>query len=276
MNRSLVAGLVLVVLLAGCSAPADSTPSSTLTPVDVPETPDRSDRLASGEFAPGVDDSGVTDPGRLARAHADVLSRSSYTVNQTLSQTYANGTVKSKYVTDARFASAPGTFTANATQTDRFDGTHTTRYVERFADGERVYERVTEADETRYGIVRTGDGRPRDPLAMYPRNLTNSQAIARLFRLVETNTTDRWVENGTRYVRVQSRQEPPLSDLPPLQNVTIQATVAESGLVTSYRVEYDVARDDTAVHVVVAVTYDDVGETAVRPPMWLDRVNATD
>lgn len=271
MNRWLAVGLVLV-LLAGCNAPASSTPAPTLTPVPLPEATASSDRLAAGELAPGVDPSGVTDAGRLARAHGTVLATNGYTVNQTLGQTYRNGTVESRYVTRARFAAGAEGFRANLTQTDRVDGTLSTRYVERFADGQRVYEAVTSVTDRRYRVVRGPDGAPRSPVAFYPTNFTNEPAIARLFTLVETTTTDRWVENGTRYVRVASDRP---ATLPPLRNVTLEATVAETGLVTDYRVTYDIDRRGAVVHVVVAVTYTDVGETTVRPPGWLDRVNAT-
>lgn len=270
MHRSLVAALSLLVLLAGCNAPVSDGPASTVTPAPVPPSNASDDRLAPGELAPGVESSGVTDATRLAAAHADVLGASGYTVNQTLGQTYANGTVESRYVTRAAFASTAGRFTATLTQTDRSADGRSTRTVERFADGRRVYEATTEANETRYRVVRGPDGAPRPPETFYPTNFTNEPAIARLFTLVETATTDRWVENGTQYVRVESRGR---SSVPPLRNVTLEATVAETGLVTDYRVEYDVVRGGAAVHVVVAVSYTAVGETTVERPGWLDRVS---
>lgn len=272
MNRSLAVGLVLVVLVAGCNAPVSSTPTSTVTPVPLPASNASDDRVAPGELAPGVEASGVTDAGRLARAHASVLATRGYTVDQTLARTHPNGTVESRYVTRAQFAAGSGRFRASLTQTDRVDGRLSTRRVERFADGTQVYEAATDANATRYRVVRAPDGTLRSPAAIYPTNLTNDPAIARLFTLVETDTTDQWVENGTRYLRVES---PGSADLPPLRNVSLVATVTESGLVTDYRVEYDVRRNGVRVHVVVAVTYTDVGDTTVRAPDWIDRVNAT-
>lgn len=278
MTRSLAAALALAVLLAGCNAPVDSTPGSTLSPAPVPEKPASHDR-PSGELAPGVGPTGVTDAARLASAHAETLAGAGYTVNQTLSQTYTNGTVESRYVTHARFAPDAARFTTNLTQTDRFGGDGlSTRHIERFADGERVYEVVTERTTARYRVIRGPEGVPRPPSAFYPSNFTNERAIARLFTLVETTTTDRWTEDGTRYVRVASPREAPFPSLPPLQNVTLVATVTGSGLVTDYRVEYDVIRSGDVVHVVVAVEYTAVGETTVHRPDWVDRVpggNAT-
>lgn len=272
MYRSLVVGLTLLVLAAGCNAPVESTPESTLTPVAVPEA--ENEQVAPGELAPGVDSTGVTDAGRLAAAHADVLAGTTYSVNQTLAQTYRNGTVEARYVTRARFAT-DGRFVATLTQADRREGTLSVRRVERFSDGTRLYEADTEANETHYSVAPGTDGVPRSPGSAYPDNLTNSRAIAQLFSLVEANTTDQWVENGTRYYHLESRQQPPLADLPPLQNVTLTATVAETGLVTGYRVEYDVVRGGAVVHVLVAVDYRAVAETTVAPPAWLNRVNAT-
>lgn len=272
MNRSLAVWLVLAAVLAGCNAPASSDPASTLTPAPVPASNATADRLAAGELAPGVEASGVTDATRLAAAHADVLAASGYAVNQTLTQTYANGTVESRYVTRATFAAVPGRFGATLTQTDRGEDGLSTRTVERFADGRRVYEAVFEGNETRYRVIRSSDGTPKPPTAFYPTNFTNEPAVARLFTLVATETTDRWVENGTRYVRVASGER---ATVPPLRNVSLAATVAETGLVTDYHVQYDVVRGGVTVHVDVAVSYTDVGETTVRPPEWLDRVNAS-
>lgn len=272
MNRALVVWLVLAAVLAGCNAPASSDPGSTLTPAPVPASDASADRLATGELAPGVEPSGVTDATRLAAAHADVLAASGYTVNQTLTQTYANGTVESRYVTRATFGTAPGRFEATLTQTDRGEDGLSTRTVERFADGTRVYEAVTEATGTRYRVIRGPDGSPRDPGTFYPTNFTNEPAVARLFTLVATEPTDRWVEDGTQYLRVESQAR---ATVPPLRNVTLEATVAETGVVRDYRVEYDVVRGGTLVHVTVAVSYADVGEATVERPGWLDRVNAS-
>lgn len=266
--------MVVAVLLAGCNAPVGGTPEPALSPAPVPDDTGN-DRLASGELAPGIDGSGVRDADRLADAHAAVLADSSYAVTQTISRTGPDGSLQSRYVTTARYAATPGRYRVALAQTERADGGLATREVVRYADGERVYEAVTGDDATRYGPVRGPDGEPISPGAIYPGNFTNRRAIGRLFALVRTTTTGTRVVNGTRVVELASTTTPPGSDVPPLRNVTLAATVTESGLVREYRIAYDVVRDDRPVHVVVAVEYRGVGTTAVAAPPWFDRASAS-
>lgn len=266
MSRALAVAVLLV--LAGCNAPgADPTPAASVTPAPVPDDP--TTPTPSGQLAPGVGAEAV-NAGRLASAHERTLSRSSYTVNQTQRQTFANGTVRSRYVTVARFAAAPGRFAVTLRQTDRRDGRPVTRSVRRFGDGERTYEAVTENGTTTYGQLRWPDGSLRDPRRVYPGNLTNARSIARLFSLVEMRPVDR-SENGT--VRLRSRTN---VSLPPLSNVSVTAVVSRRGVVRSYRVTYRTVRAGEPVATTVAVSYSRVGTTTVERPGWVSEArNAT-
>ena len=267
MLRALAVAALLVV--AGCNVPAsDPAPdTATVTPAPVPES------TATGPevFAPGVTGDGVTTPTRLARAHARTLEATSYTVNQTLVQRFDNGTLRSRYVTHARFAPEQGRFRASLQQVDREEGDRVRRRTRRFGDGERAYVANTEANDTTYRLLRYPDGEPRPPSSVYVRNLTNSGTIERLFTLVDTRTVGTFTENGTRYARVRS-SEP--AALPPLQNVTLVATISERGVVAQYRVEYDVVRTGR-VEATIVVSYTDLGTTTVDRPAWVDRVNET-
>ena len=269
MYRALAVAVLLVV--AGCNAPTgdSSTDAATVTPVAVPET--TATPRHPGRLAPGVTDEGVVDPGRLVRTHEARLSATTYTVNQTLVRRDDNGTVRSRYVTRARFAAEPGRFRAVVRQADRENGTLVVRYDERFGDGDRAYAAEDTGNGTEYRLMRYPGGGPRDPEGVYFRNLTNRDAIGRLFTLADTEPVGTFTEDGTRFVRLRS---PEPTAIPPLRNVTLTATVSERGVVRSYRVEYDVTRDG-AVATTVAVSYTGVGTTTVERPAWVDRVNAT-
>lgn len=222
-----------------------------------------------GQLAPGVRTDGVNG-GRLAEAHTRALANTSYTVNQTLVQRYSNGTLRSRYVTVARFTATPGRFTATLNQTDRRDGQLVERTVRRYGDGDDAYAAITERNTTRYQRLRWPDGEPRDPRQVYPENLTNTRSIARVFTLVETRVVDTVEVNGTRYARLNSVGN---ASLPPLANVSVTALVSERGVLRSYRVTYDVSRSEGSVQATVAVSYTRVGETTVSEPAWLARVD---
>lgn len=238
-----------------------------MTPVAVPS--DEATATPDVPFAPGVRDDGV-DGERLAGPHARALANTSYAVNQTLVQRYANGTLRSRYVTVARFTETPGRFAATLRQTDRRDGRLVERIVRRYGDGDDAYAAITEKNTTRYRRLRWPDGERRDPRQVYPENLTNAQSIARVFTLVETGVVDTVEVNGTRYARLESTSN---ATLPPLSNVSVTALVSERGVIRSYRVTYDVSRSEGSVRATVAVSYTRVGETTVTEPSWLDRVD---
>lgn len=266
-----VLAVAALLVLAGCNAPTGpagpSTETRTVTPVPVPSA--EATTTPDGQFVPGVRDDGV-DGGRLAEGHALALANTSYTVNQTLVQRYANGSLRSRYVTVARFTETPGRFDATLRQADRRDGRLVERTVRRYGDGDAAYVAITEENTTRYQRLRWPDGEPRDPQRVYPENLTNARSIARVFTLVETRMVDTVEVNGTRYARLESAEN---ATLPPLANVSVTALVSERGVLRSYRVTYDVSRREGGVRATVAVSYTRVGETTVTEPSWLDRVD---
>lgn len=268
-RTSLAVALASLVVLAGCGTSAPDTDESTLTPAPVPEAGRPTATAGSGELAPGLRETGVVDPGRLVAAHAATLATTSFTVRQSVVRRYPNRTVASRYETVVRLSADKRRFHYVLRQANRRDGRlHETR-IERFSTGEHVFERVRQDGATRYDRVRAPGVR-----AFLPANASNRRALERLLDRVDTTVTGRLVRNGATLYRVGI--ENGRTDAPPLENVSLTALVAESGLVSEYRVEYDVTHGGVRHHVVVEVAYTRLGETTVERPAWVDDAsNAT-
>lgn len=263
--RSLVVALLLV--LAGCGSLASPTPdpeTATVTPAPVPGgTPPPS----AETLAPGLDEGGVFDAGRLAAAHADALAGRSFTLVRTDSR-YVDGSLVQRDRSVLRYAAGGERFRYDLQQTDRREGANQTARIERYADGEQVYVAVTSGNRTRYELLRASDGSAYAPTRVFPANATNERGLARLFVLIDTEVVgERTVDGRTVYrLRTVGSQS-----VPPLRNITFVANVSETGQVRSYRLEYDVVRSGQSVHVVASTTYRALDETTVKEPPWLAR-----
>lgn len=256
--------LAALLALGGCNAPFGAgTPSdATLTPVAVP-----SDAEATGpeELAPGLTRAGVADPTRLGAAHARILSNASYTVHRNVTRRDEDGTLA--FGTDVVLRRAA--FGDRFRYILAFRG-RDRRVVERYADGERIYERERAANETTYALVGAADG-PLDPRDASFGALTNRRGVVDLFTRFRFEVTGRIERGGTTHYRLAT---PEPRDLPPLRNVTVRALVSERGLVREYSVSYLVVRDDAATRVDVTVRFSDLGTTAVAEPAWYDDARA--
>jgi hypothetical protein len=233
-----------------------------VTPAPVPEATPTNEGLA-----PGLEVTGVFDAGRLAAAHADALAGRSFTFIR-VDARYTDGELRQRDRSVLRYAADGERFRYDLRQTDRSEGADTTSRIRRYADGTRVYQAVTRANETSYDVLRTAGGSTSDPARVFPSNATNERGLARLFVLVDTEVTGERVAGGTRVYRVAT---PAPQSVPPLRNITLVANVTETGLVRDYRLRYDVVRSGRQVEVVVRTTYRDVGETTVTEPVWLER-----
>lgn len=244
--------LVAFVVTAGCNGPlagVDRGDTPTLTPAPVPGDPTPTPR--SGELAPGLENDGVVDAARLVGAHTEALTDTSYTARLSTRRAAPNGTVQERYDRVVRVASR-----------DRFryvltaETADVERRTDRWRGGDRAYEAVTENGTTTY--------RSLDALSVP--TLLSRQGLVRLFRVLPSQVTDARRSNGTTVYRVVGGP----SDLPPLSNVTYEVNVTERGLITSYRVTYEVDAENRRREVTVEATVSRVGATTVDRPEWYD------
>lgn len=271
VHRAPAVLLVVLLATAGCSAPlgpaTEAPDRSTLTPVSVPETTERT--AVASEVAPGVTADGVRSPDRLGTAHARVLAGTSYTANRTVIRRDREGAVVGRTRTVVRVSADPGRFRY---ELELREGER--RRVERYGDGERVYERETTTNGTRAAVVRGPDGEPLDPRTVSFGDASNRRGIVQLFVRFPFQVTDSVMRNGTTYYRLAT-SEP--RALPPARNITATALVSERGLVRNYTITYRVQRGEQPTTVRVESRFTDVGATTVEPPAWYPAApNGTD
>ena len=276
MSRApLATAVVALVVLAGCGsavAPApDGTPTRTVTPapVPVPQQTEAPQSRRPSELAPGLSAEGVFDPVRLADAHAAALSNASFTAVRKERRRYANGSLRSRYRSAVRVSAGGDRFRYELNQTDLRDGRTSEQRLARYSDGSTVYVATTRGGKTTYSVV-GGSETPAEPSTVLPGNATARFGVLRLFGSLRFDVLDRRTVDGRTVYRVGVENDS--RTLGGLRNVTMNATVREDGLVTAYRLGYDV--DD--IRVAVVVEFRRVGETRVTPPEWLPAArNAT-
>ncbi|MEF8842744.1 MAG: hypothetical protein V5A62_14160 [Haloarculaceae archaeon] len=256
--------IVALVLLAGCGstvAPApDGTPTGTVTPAPVPrETPTP---RGPPVLAPGLSEEGVFDPVRLADAHAATLSNTSFTAVREERRRYENGSFRSAYRSVVRVAARGDRFRYELNQTDVREGARHEQRLARYSDGSVVYVATTRGGRTTYSVV-GGTDAPADPSTVLPGNATARFGVLRLFGSLRFDPVDRRTVDGRTVYRLTV--ENGSQTLGGLRDVTMNATVREDGIVTAYRLAYDVSD----VRVTVDVEFRRIGDTRVTSPAWL-------
>lgn len=264
--------VVLLVVLAGCGGAGPSggdTPTGTVTPAPVPDD-GAVDRSRPDRLAPGLAADGVFDAGRLARAHGDRLAGRPFTRSRTDTRR-VNGSLRQRDETTLMYAAGGDRFRYRLNQTtQRAEGVERSE-IDRYADGTRVLVASRDANGTEYEVLAGPNGDAYTPAQVFPRNATGEASLARLFRLVDVTVTDRRTVDGRRHYRVET---PARQDIPPLRNISLVATVTESGLIRDYRLSYDITRGEQRVRIVVTVAYDRLDRTTVEPPPWLPEAKA--
>jgi hypothetical protein len=262
--RGTAVTLAALVLFAGCGSVAspgeDATPTRTITPVPVPqETPTP---RGPAVLAPGLSVEGVFDATELADAHAATLSATSFTAVREERRHRADGSLVSRYRSVVRMSAADNRFRYALNQTDVRDGRSRNQSLARYADGSRVYVATTRGGETIYSVLGDPD-EPTDPSTVFRENATARVGVVRLFGSLRLDVVDRrTVDDRTVYrVTVENGSQ----RLGTLRNVSLNATIREDGLVTAYRLSYEIGE----LRVAVAVDFRDVGGTEVTPPAWL-------
>lgn len=271
------AAVVVLLLIAGCSAaPAlDDTDSATptVTPVDVP---------ADYAYAPGVTTDGVTDPATLAAAHERAIDGTSFRLTANRTVRYANGTLREQLRVDVALTE-DRTYRASAATRGPAapvflgrppaNGTY-------WSDGSVYVRKLTRDGETTYNefdVPGSGAGTWRYWTRTVPfggEQATPGGFYASLFAAVPTRVTGentsgsfvtyRLVDDGPPVDRFQD-------EVTDVRNVRLVASVRGDGLVTALSLRYDGTVDGATVRVVRTVRYGGVGSTTVARPSWFEK-----
>lgn len=268
----LAVSLCLLLLLAGCNGPVDTseTPASTVTPAPIPD---------DTTLAPGLTQAGIESPSQVADAHADTIDDRSYTLTATRTVSYANGTVRSGLRVEVALAE-DRSYLAEASTTGRagpeFLGMPPANATF-WSNGSTYARRLARDDTVRYNTFEpvAGAGTWQYWAHTVPfggRDGSPRAFLAHTFESVPTRTVGQTTGNGERIYRVIGTMATgPLGTVTTPRDIHLTANVAESGLVTSLSIRYEGRIDGEPVTVRRTVEYERVGETSVDRPAWLGR-----
>lgn len=250
----------------------ESAPTETATPASTETTvPDSGGAIGLVQWPPGLNATGIADPGRLAQAHSRRLADTSYTYRQVERIEAANGTVLSRTTLviavndETRLVSIERANPASEQPQARTIWFNETIIVEREQWGnDTLYHQLTGyqlRDRWQRLSVKKGTW---------------------LFAHLRAGTIDprysrRSIEDGTaRYHLFANRIKRPdrfaaIERVASPGNLTIWIHVDAPGIVHDYRLTYTGRIDGQPVRITRTVTYSGIGSTAVERPPWYGR-----
>ena len=245
-----VAGVALLVALAGCGAVSPGSGDATSTTAETTVSGVSGDEQAVDAFD-------------LAEAHRDSLTNQSFTVTSTSTVQYANGTVALRQYTRTQVDPTTNTVLSRQTVDGRdpgqffvpFEGVVELWTNESTSLGQRTYENGTTDP-----IERRQDGVVNDE------QLTRWEDLALLLssgdaRVVDGDrTSDTIVATGAENTEL-AYGEP--------EQLTVTARLSDGDHLDSYTVSYETTRGGTPVQVTRTVRFTNVGETTVQQPSWV-------
>lgn len=262
---SRVVPLALLVLLAGCGSYAvGSLDTPTVTPAPVPS--DQPVSTAGQSLPPGLSETGITNVTALRRAHARVLSSTSFTRHTTLSIQYLNGTELLGVERTLQVEPADDRFSYREVRTgSSAQRPSDTVRVSIWSTGDRVHRVAW----LRNGTVRnTTSRRAAGGIA---RSVTQPPGtrIPSIFGGINVEVVEQWNENGMTVSRVAAT-DASSSVLPlfpaPHGSAELRAEITETGLVRHIVVEAVSRRGRLTLKLHWTIRYSAVGETSVSPP----------
>jgi hypothetical protein len=287
-NALLVLGLGLLLVIAGCNglqSPESTThsptlqPTATVAPGSTSTASVGTSSTTTGSSLPGFTAGEVSGPFTLASAHGNVLQNQSYTVTESSSIRYSNGTV----VTEERITATIGPTdsryvyrrTVNGTTPALFGRANGT--MVQYANGSVVFRKaIVDGTVAERGIVTDGNQEPVPPNAVYHRSKTNRigtvftrLSIVSVTQINDTTFRIEATEFDTDTLRVDSQQ---------IRDVSLDsfsATVTVDGFVRTYEYRFQGTVNGNTVTVTERVRYGEVGTATVDPPSWYEAPNRT-
>ncbi len=280
----LVVGVALAVVLAGAavgpfgatdaqSLDAAATAGGTTSPAGgfagsdgAETTPDDASRAGgSGGYPPGLAPSGIVDANALAEAHAQLADRRSYHVTLVRREYVGNAMVSSGL--EMVWVERPTVYVSAVGESgDAHDPTPFIADDSVFANGTTRFVRDAEAGEAGIESEATYDRAPVISGGGSPGPYTERIRVYLVWFLtvegssvVETESDD-----GTTLYWVTLDGDP----WPGVENVSGYALVDEHGFVHEVHRQYTLPEEPNRT-VQTTIRYDEVGETTVDPPWWL-------
>jgi hypothetical protein len=270
--------LALLAVTAGCGTPAlerASTSTEDVTPAPLPEgTPEA--------VVPGVTTAGVADATVLKEAHVAALRGGNFTVHHAREEWYANGSLRARTRLVARFP-GDGRYLIERT----FEGPVHARIgtggtVRQYGDANGTVRLRVAADGTvlsRSTASAPGGRVPRTSLVTDP---YSGRTVLLVLRGVDVDTV-RPVEGRAAYrlrgsgvadrAALTSLLSPTLTV--GVRNVSVDATVGETGLVERLRFAYTVTLRGEPVQITRTIRFTEVGTTTLDRPAWARAETAT-
>ncbi|TSD14219.1 hypothetical protein DP107_08170 [Haloglomus irregulare] len=274
-----VVALAVLLVTAGCSGfgpasdPGDAGPTSSLTPVPVPDDDSRE------TLAPGLTADGVESPEALANGHAASLDTRSYRLIANRTVRYENGTLREQLLFDLSLGADRTYLVETATagpEAPVFLGTPPAKAAF-WSNGSVYTRRLTRDDETTYTRFRPIDGA--GTWQYWARTVPFGGGLASprgffetTFSSVPTRVTGRAPESDTVSYRLAGdRATGSLPGVDDPRAVDLAATVTTNGLVRSLTLVYNGTIEGEPVRVRWTIRYENVGNTTVNRPSWTDR-----
>jgi hypothetical protein len=271
-----IGAVALVVLLAGCPSLGGG-----LTPTSTPEF-----ASAGDAYPPGVGPSGVDGPARLAGAHDEQVSSTSYTLVSNRTIEGADGRLRSRI--DIRLELAADRDFRVAVRTAGFDGPlvlgRPPASATFWSNGSVHARALRRGNETTYNRFTPVDGHVgtwrywRSTAAFGGAGGYAYGWFRSVFSDVRTRLARTGEADGTRLFYLEGRSVRAANFARvgdgPIRNLSLDVAVTGDGLVRRVDLRYDRSVDGQPVTVRWTLAYEDVGATTVERPPWLDRALA--
>lgn len=265
MRVGVLVPLIVLFVLAGCSAFGGGQATQTVTPADVPPEPTPED-AGQHSAAPGISTENVTDVDYLADRHVEAIANASYAWNETQREYRPEGDGDRVAVESLTHVERNGT--AFHRQTEYFgaspsrSGQYSYRLAE-YGDDQVAY--------TMWLSSREGEPEFRRPdeTALAPDHNLSVAGSIRTYLDLESVAVSR-IDVGQRdHVLVRGTLEEHAS-YGPVEGYRVRAVVREDGFVRRLTANFTVTVDDRPIPVEYRFAYGELGTAEVTPPDWLD------
>ncbi|KOX94350.1 hypothetical protein AMS69_00365 [Haloarcula rubripromontorii] len=252
------AAVTVLLLTAGCNAFADTdnTDRPTVTPAPVP-TAAESDTVTRLDPPPGVTTDRLENIALLAAAHRQAVNGTTYTLNERYSEFRIGNDSSSVRRAETVTVESPTRYRDELVRITTDSNATVERYEQStYADGTNWYERRDNGTvERQRGEVQFS----RDKYAYRTAFYLNRYAV------VNQSTTTVVTRDGSRAYRIRgSGGEIPATEQ--LREFRVELLVEPAGLVRRFSVWY--RTEDRIVE--YSFWYEDIGETTVQRPTWLN------